>query len=262
MKPHPKGFTIIEVLVVVAVISTLMGLLLPSVHRARKTARRLQCANNLRQITLALHAYLDDWDGRFLRGMNVNHEFGGCKDRYKPPAPRPLNAYVGLPDTIVDYEEAKLFTCPADQGSKGYDPYKAIERFGNSYNANYLLIGPGLQPRGASSPWRMLFTVMNETSKPLKRDTIKVPSTLLFVGDRNWTIQWDPLNHFLEEGHGRDWHGIYHGYNLSFLDGHTESLTIKKGRCVTDTYRINPDVEINGLIREHQVDVACDCGRP
>jgi prepilin-type N-terminal cleavage/methylation domain-containing protein/prepilin-type processing-associated H-X9-DG protein len=59
------AFTLIELLVVITIVGILIAIMLPVMGRAREEARRAQCANELRQIGLAIHMYIDDHNGKF-----------------------------------------------------------------------------------------------------------------------------------------------------------------------------------------------------
>ncbi len=97
--PVRRGFTLVELLVVIAIIGILVGLLLPAVQAAREAARRMSCSNNLKQIGLAMHMYMDANKGLPPNGI---YSWNGS-------AVTTVNAWSGMARILPFIEQENLF---------------------------------------------------------------------------------------------------------------------------------------------------------
>ncbi len=112
-----KAFTLIELLVVIAIIAILAAMLLPALAAAKRRAQRINCVNNLKQVTLACKIWANDNDGKY--PSKVTAAQGGAQDYIYysgGTAPTAANYNPGKIFAVMSNEVSapKILYCPSD----------------------------------------------------------------------------------------------------------------------------------------------------
>jgi len=171
------GFTLIELLTVVGILAILIGLLMPSLISARKTARTIQCASNVRQLTMALTNYSIEFRGAFPPNSAQIDEYWfntHCVGRYiRSAVPMIDNTVAGgvlacpadLDDTIRAYSmnlfASSYVSTPVSDAINSSDPPGKLFRAGAKESTRLILIiesfssweAPGHEPQEITGPF-------------------------------------------------------------------------------------------------------------
>lgn len=207
-----SGFTLIELLVVIAIIALLLGILLPSLGRAREQARKIACLSNMRQMGVAVSAYLLDSDYRL--PPSSCH----CED--------PNEHWLFILSRYT--HEQLLFQCPSDKGNDFVDWNKPIKdqkdaRY-SSFAVNALL-DPVHYRYGARVN---RYNNVNNIRRPMYCIWIsEAPDTESFnLADHIHPETWEGSIEYAKQFIAWDRHNRTSNY--LFTDGHVEGLAFEQ----------------------------------
>jgi len=195
-----RGFSLLELLIVIAIIALLMAVTVPVLKKARGQAHLIVCANRLRQWGLALQYYRGDFqdyiptEGHLGLGghMKPNTWYNELPPYLNAPRYKDID---GVNEHIAELPALNVWVCPAKNLTDAYKSQSGQNQF--HYGMNQVLDGMGEYPYGSSTtPY---FPDMGET--PLRASRFDDKPTTVYMFDIDWNAPAGSPRHVATEFH-------------------------------------------------------------
>jgi len=231
------GFTLVELLVVMAIIALLLSILMPALGKARSLTKRLVCANNLRQIDLAIRLYLNNNDDTYPSTQDPVYIDPNTGDIVWLWMGRGWRGFVEpYLDSNIDVNNPSVLFCPEDTIAK--QDYEST-----SYSYSMAFYHGSEQIKDMNSPAYTCGDGPFVPSIPQKSINVARPSEKILIGEWN-------SNHLrvVEQG----WFGFggwwcWQGSrNFLFVDGHIRYIAAEQIRPAHDGWP-NPNLTVGGI---------------
>jgi prepilin-type N-terminal cleavage/methylation domain-containing protein/prepilin-type processing-associated H-X9-DG protein len=245
-----RGFTLIELLVVIAIIAILAAILFPVFAQARDKARQATCLSNIKQLSLAVGMYAQDYDETLI--SRPTGSLGACNWQYICENPR-TRSYLNWWDIVIPYtKNNQIYDCPAAAASTS-----ALIR---NWGIRNIAIGYNLSANGGL----VKSTLVNGWNPGVTLAEVTRPADTILLGEagHNWnpaatasvfnsrdnsspSIAWSPRIESGSEWGPEPRHG--EGANMGFVDGHAKWMRLEQFYGKVDVAARRIVLDCNGV---------------